>query len=349
MDMARRTRTPRTLLAMVLLPLAAQAAPPAYVPAMSGDFPDPFVLQVGDRYLAYATNPDRGRVNVQMAVSSDLVKWERLRDGGKPHDAMPNLPPWAQRGFTWAPEVIKVADGYILYFTARDRKSHLQCIGAARAVDPTGPFVSDATAPLVCQTDLGGSIDQDPFRDADGALILYFKNDGNNPDFRKPTRIYAQRLSPDGLSVTGTPVALLANDAAWESNVIEAPTMVRRSGGYYLFFSGNDYGWTEPQQRVSPYAIGYAACRSALGPCAAAPEGPILYSHNSAGACLSGPGHQTVFTVGSRDYIAFHAWSAGPSCHMLDPYRNLYVAGLDWINGKPVVGPSLRAPVAPAQ
>jgi len=333
----------------LLVGTAALGAPAAYQPAMSGDFPDPFVLQAGGHYLAYATNPDRGRVNVQMATSTDLVHWERLRDGGKPHDALPVLPAWAQRGFTWAPEVIKVSDGYVLYFTARDRKSHLQCIGAAKAADPAGPFTSDAAAPLVCQTELGGSIDPDAFRDTDGSLILYFKNDGNNPDFRKPTHIFAQRLSPEGLSAKGEAVPLLVNDAAWEGNLIEAPTMVRRAGGYYLFFSANDYGWSEPQQPVSPYAIGYARCRSAMGPCTAAPENPILASRNTPSACLSGPGHQTVFAVGGRDYIAFHAWSATPSCHQLDPYRNLYVARVDWVEGRPVIGPSLREAVTPAQ
>src|SRR4051812_13962590 len=100
----------------------ASAAPPApYRPAMPGDFPDPFVLQSQGRFLAYATNPDRGHVNVQMAESADVVTWKILRDGGKVHDAMPILPAWAQRGFTWAPEVLKTDLGYVLYFTARDR------------------------------------------------------------------------------------------------------------------------------------------------------------------------------------------------------------------------------------
>jgi beta-xylosidase len=331
-----------------LLPATAVAAPQPYQPAMSGDFPDPFVLQHDGHYFAYATNPERGRVNVQMAISSDLIHWEILRDGGKPHDAMPTLPVWAQRGFTWAPEVLTTDAGFLLYFTARDKKSHLQCIGAARATDPSGPFASEAAGPLVCQTDLGGSIDPDAFRDADGKLILYFKNDGNNPDYRKPTRIYGQPLSPDGLSVTGTPIALLANDAPWEGNVIEAPTMVRHEGAYTLFFSANDYGWSEPQQRASPYAIGYAVCRGAMGPCTAAPN-PILYSRMGSGGCLSGPGHQAVFEVGGQGFIAFHAWSATPSCRMLDPYRNLYVASLGWVNGRPVIGPSVREPVAAAR
>jgi beta-xylosidase len=333
--------------ALVALPVPA-AAPQPYQPALNADFPDPFVLQHDGQYLAYATNPDHGRVNVQMASSPDLLTWTPLKDGGKLHDAMPVLPAWAKAGFTWAPEVIRVGDGYVLYFTARDKKSHLQCIGAATASDPRGPFTSAETAPLVCQTDLGGSIDPDPFRDADGGLILYFKNDGNNPDFRKPTRIYAQHLGADGLSVTGEPVALLANDADWEGNVIEAPTMVRRDAGYTLFFSANDYGWTDPPQRVSPYAIGYATCRSAMGPCTAAPENPILYSRIGAAGCLSGPGHQSVIAVGRQSYIAFHAWSANPGCHMLDPKRNLYVAELVWSGGKPLIGPSVRAPVPPA-
>jgi beta-xylosidase len=348
--MAARFHTSKILMGFIALqPAAVVAAPQAYQPAMSGDFPDPFVLPQGGRYFGYATNPDRGRVNVQMATSSDLVHWEILRDSGKPHDAMPVLPMWAQRGFTWAPEVLKTDAGFVLYFTARDKKSHLQCIGAAHATDPSGPFTSEAAAPLVCQTDLGGSIDPDAFRDADGRLVLYFKNDGNNPDFRKPTRIYAQPLSFDGLSVTGKPVALLTNDAAWEGNIIEAPTMVRHEGAYTLFFSANDYGWSEPQQRVSPYAIGYAICRTAMGPCKAASDNPILYSRMGAAGCLSGPGHQAVFESHGQSFIAFHAWSAGPSCRMLDPYRNLYIARLGWMGGRPVIGPSVREPVATAQ
>jgi beta-xylosidase len=325
--------------ALTATPAAAATAEP-FVPALQSDFADPFVLPDGNRFLAYATNPWGGHVNVQTAISRDLLHWELLRDpDGKPHDALPDLPAWAKGGRTWAPEVLKTDKGFVLYFTAADRKSDRQCIGAAVATDAAGPFHSDSPTPLVCQLPLGGSIDPDAFRDTDGSLILYFKNDGNAVG--KPASLWAQKLSPDGLSVTGDPVELLrSNRKNWEQDVVEAPSMTRIDNQYVLFFSGGYYGWPK-EERLSPYAIGYATCTSATGPCNAAKD-PILYSFSGALGCLSGPGHQAIFEVGARRFIAFHAWSVTPGCHPLDQTRYLYVAPLIWKDGKPAVGESLR-------
>ena len=40
----------------------------------------------------------------------------------------------------------------------------------------------------------GGTIDPSAFRDADGALYLYYKNDGNNPAVLKPSQLFVQTL-----------------------------------------------------------------------------------------------------------------------------------------------------------
>lgn len=314
-----------------------------FVPVFHSNFPDAFILRNGDEFLAYATNAEGHQANVQMAHSTNLVDWEPVSDGRRLHDAMPVLPPWAREGFTWAPEVLRTETGYVLHFTAKERTSGLQCVGAAFSTDPRGPFVSQETQPLVCQTSLGGTIDSSPFRDADGQLYLYYKNDGNNPRFRQRTQIYVQRLTPDGLHVTGEPAALATNDQPWEAHVIEAPTMVRHQGRYTLFYSANHFGW-EPDQNISVYAIGYATCRGPMGPCTDAAENPILHSFNDRQAgCLSGPGHQSVFDVGEHQLIAFHAWAASRDCHLATPVRReLYVAPLRWDGDRPLVAPSLR-------
>jgi beta-xylosidase len=323
---------------------ASAAAPhaPLFAPHYRADFPDPFILRHDGRFFAYATNTDEGRQNVQMASSADLVSWEPVKDRRNPkqlHDAMPVLPAWVKRGLTWAPEVLKTKAGYVLYFTARDGKTDWQCVGTATSADPLGPFTSSAARPLVCQEDLGGTIDASPFRDADGQLYLYFKNDGNRVG--KPTEIFAQRLSRDGLSLIGERVSLLRNDKPWEAHVIEAPTMVRTQSGYTLLFSANDYGWQE-HRRLSPYAMGYARCQGPLGPCADAPENPVLYSYSDPKlGCLSGPGHQTVFEANKRTYIAFHAWQTTPDCQRLDWKRFMYVAPISWKDGKPQLDASL--------
>jgi beta-xylosidase len=342
------TLGPRRLLALLMMLVglgSAQAAEaPPFVPVFETNFPDPFVLPHNGEFLAYATNPEGAAVNVPVARSPDLTSWAFVRAGKDLHDAMPVLPPWAREGWTWAPEVLAHGNGYLLYFTAKERRSGLQCVGVARASDPLGPFVSAAAEPLICQRELGGTIDPHAFRDGDGRLYLYYKNDGNHPDFGKPTDIFVQRLTPDGLGVTGEAVPLLRNDARWEAHVIESPTMTRTPDGYVLFFSANHFGW-ETHQRLSPYAMGYARCEGPMGPCVDAPNNPILYSYNSREAgCLSGPGHQALFESGGRQYIVFHAHAARSGCRDANRGRQMYIAPLGWKDGEPQIAPSLRPP-----
>lgn len=326
--------------------LAAAAQPPKetpFVPVFAHNFPDPFILPHEGEFLAYATNPEGAAANVQMARSTDLMKWNLVRNGGRLHDAMPTLPTWARKGWTWAPEVMRHRDRHLLYFTAKETRSGLQCVGVAEASDPRGPFTSKATEPLVCQRELGGTIDPHAFRDADGQLYLYYKNDGNHPDYRKSTDIFVQRLTPDGLAVIGESVALLRNDKEWEAHVIESPTMVRQGDRYVMFFSANHFGW-EPNQRLSPYAMGFARCEGPMGPCTDAPSNPILYSYNNREAgCLSGPGHQALFETGGRQFIVFHAHGARAACRNANKGRYMYIAPLLWQNGDPQIGVSLRA------
>ena len=321
-----------------------QAQTPPFAPVFETNFPDPFILPHEDGFLAYATNPDGAAVNVPMARSDDLVNWNFVRGRNGLHDAMPVLPPWAREGWTWAPEVLRHGSGYRLYFTAKERRSGLQCVGVASAANPRGPFVSRAAEPLICQRELGGTIDPHAFRDRDGQLYLYYKNDGNHPDFRKPTDIFVQRLAPDGLRLTGEAVPLLRNDKPWEAHVIESPTMAREGDQYVMFFSANHFGW-EDDQTLSPYAMGYARCAGPMGPCADAPNNPILSSYNTPQAgCLSGPGHQALFEGDGRQYVVFHAHAALPGCRDANTGRQMYISPLNWEGGEPRIGPSLRPP-----
>lgn len=322
----------------LLITAADAPTPDAFVPVLKENFPDAFVLLHGSRFIAYATNEGR---NVPVAVSNDLVNWGFPRDSaGKPLDAMPTLGAWAKEGFTWAPEVSRIGGKYLLYYTANDRRRDMQCVGVAVATDPLGPFVDSRTEPLVCQTDIGGTIDANVLADSDGKLYLYYKNDGNRVG--KSSAIWGQRLSADGLSVEGQPAALIRDDQAWEQKLVEAPTMVRTPTGYQLFFSAAYFGWND-DQRISPYGMGYANCAGPLGPCTKSPDNPILHSYKDRTAgCLSGPGHQSIFKVGERSFMSFHAWAATSNCRKADDKRYLYIAPLFWKDGKPQIAPSLR-------
>lgn len=301
-------------------------------PVFRQDFADPAILRVGDTYYAYATNAS-GR-NVTAARSTDLVNWELLPD------AMPALPKWAKLtgGLTWAPEVIEIDGTFVLYFTTRDKESNKQCVGVATSDRPEGKFRSAGDEALVCQAQEGGTIDASPFRDADGTLYLYYKNDGNCCGI--PTYLYVQKLSADGLTLEGEATRLVRNDVQWEGGVVEAPTMVLHDGGYYLFFSANNYAGHE-------YAVGYATCVSALGPCEDAPENPILASRLKPPPMIIGPGHQTVLDLDGQTWLLYHAWEVIGESRRGDR-RFLYLDRLDWVDGKPVVrGPTTDPQAVP--
>lgn len=138
---------------------AQQPFMPVFVPVYAVNFPDPFILLHGEPFLAYATNANEEQTNVQMAVSPDMVRWQPLRTpDGKLRDAMPVLPTWAKEGWTWAPEMVRNGERYLLYFTAREAKSVLQCTGVAESRDRLSSFKSSAPEPLICQRALGGTI-----------------------------------------------------------------------------------------------------------------------------------------------------------------------------------------------
>lgn len=300
-------------------------------PVLKSDFPDPGIINVDGTYYAYATNVT-GK-NVQVAKSSDLIKWTVLTD------AMPALPKWAKITglFVWAPEVMKIGDTFALYYTARDKERDIQCVGVATSDKPEGKYKDALDKPLVCQADEGGTIDANPFQDGD-KLYLYYKNDGNC--CAKPTYIYAQEMSADGLSFVGEPTRLIVNDKAWEGGVIEAPTMWKHDDKYYMFYSANDYGG-------AAYAVGYATCDSPLGPCQDAPENPILKSTFDRIPSVIGPGHQTIVVDDDgEEWVAYHQWEVAKG-GLRGDRRFMSLDRLTWEDGKPKInGPtSLPQPV----
>jgi beta-xylosidase len=288
------------------------------------DFADPFVLRDGDTYYAFATGA--GERKVQVARSRDLVSWTMLPD------ALPELPAWAarERGFTWAPSVLRREGRYVLYYTTADTGSGFQCISRAVASRPEGPFVDDSARPFVCQAGalapLCGSIDPSPFVDAHGRAWLLWKSDENALACRGRPRIWSQPLAEDGLSLVGQPVPLLSTDRSWEGPLIEGPSMIRDGDKTLLFYSANRY--------ESPdYGIGYARCEGPAGPCTKmTTDAPLVKSRSS----IFGPGGQEIFTdVLGRPWVAFHAWTSANASYTAGDRRTLRLARLELASGTP--------------
>lgn len=321
-------------------PSAGASLPPGMFlnPVIDRNFADPFVLEAGGTYYAYATG--NLTYNIQVSTSADLVHWERVRE------ALPRLPIWqpTSKGLTWAPEVVEVDGRFVMHYTARDVQAGSQCLAVAVAADPAGPFIDDSDGPLFCQYELGGSIDSSPFQDDDGTRYLLWKSDGNCCGIR--VRLFIAELGSDGTTLSGEPTDLgLGVDAPWERHLIEAPTLLRRGDTYYLFFSANDYNSRN-------YAVGYATSSSVAGPYTDAPENPILASQPavSVSGQPAGPGHQSLIADAAGDlWMVYHAWDSGLVGDQVGGRRALWLDELRFEDGRPIIdGPDAAPQAAPA-
>jgi beta-xylosidase len=281
------------------------------------DFPDPFVLDAGDRFLAFATNA--GNTNVQVLASTDLVGWQPLPD------ALPSVARWATPGFTWAPAVLARPGGFVLYYTVREPGAGRQAISVAWSARPEGPYEDTSNGPLLYQLDAGGSIDPSPFVDVDGTAYLAWKDDANA--LGQAPSLWLQPLAADGRSLTGSPSFLLVADAPWEDRLIEAPSIVRQNDTYFLFYSAS--GWSSDR-----YAIGYATATRVDGPYRkATTDGPWLSSDRS----VAGPGGQEWFVDRTGQvWMAYHGWRPGRVGYPVGA-RSLRLAKVSFAGGTPTV------------
>ncbi|HEX3560642.1 MAG TPA: family 43 glycosylhydrolase [Pyrinomonadaceae bacterium] len=261
-------------------------------PVEAGDFPDPSITRVGPDFWASATTSEWGP-EFPILHSRDLVNWEVVGA------VFQKRPGWAVGSF-WAPEISQDHGRFFVYYVGRKKDGPL-CVAVATASRPQGPYTDHG--PLVCQE--VGSIDPFPSTDENGQRYLLWKEDGNSVS--KPTPIWAQRLSADGTRLIGERRELVHNDQAWEKhptlpygNLVEGPSVVRRNGWFYLFYSGNFCCGRE-----CDYALGVARSRKLLGPWEKNPNNPIL-AGNDAWKC---PGHGTVVAdARGRYFLLYHAY-----------------------------------------
>jgi beta-xylosidase len=207
-----------------------------------------------------------------------------------------------------------------MYFSAassQDASKH--CVGAATSSSITGPYTPEQN-PLACPLDQGGAIDADGFEDG-GTYYVVYKVDGNslNGDgTTHPTPIMLQGLNSDAITPNGGAIQLLDRDDN-DGPLIEAASIAKVGGTYYLSFSSNMYDTTK-------YDVSYATAGAIAGPYtkAQAPDAPLLVTGASSNVgTLSGPGGADFNSDGSK--IVFHAFENGKD---ISNGRAMYVADI---------------------
>jgi len=230
------------------------------------DFPDPSGLRGDDgKWYAFATNNRGHKVQVAVADGDLRGPWSYLN-----LDALPDPGPWAAENDVWAPDVRRVGNTYVLYYSARLKdNSPIHCVGVATSDAIVGPYMP-AAAPWACPVGQGGAIDASGFRDtATGRQWVMYKIDGNalghggscnnGVEPLQPTPIMLQEVADDGVTKIGDAFPILDRTAA-DGPLVEAPNMAMGpDGSYVLFYSSGCYD--------SPsYDVKYATAGAVEGP-----------------------------------------------------------------------------------
>lgn len=305
---------------------ALQAQTVYHNPVIPGDNPDSSLIRVAKQYWATATATSWPPI-FPLFRSTDLANWKPAGYVFK------ERPSWAKRKF-WAPEISEYKHRFYVYYAAEcdttkpecaaDKHSpNPLCIGVATALSPAGPY-TDSGHPLICQR--LGSIDPMAFADGNKRYLIW-KEDDNSSPCKPPTRIWAQQLSPDGMSVEGPRTELLENDPqSWEHDVVEGPFLLKRKDDYYLFYSGAACCGVGCN-----YGLGVARAHNLLGPYEKDPANPLI-PENAQWAC---PGHGSiVLTPAGHMYLLHHAVPRGASKWI----RNAVLDEVRWdSNGWPTI------------
>jgi GH43 family beta-xylosidase len=245
---------------------------------------DPSIFQDKGKYYLYGTVERNAGQGFQVYVSDDLKTWKlRNQDDGY---ALKKGEAFGTRGF-WAPQVFQHAVKYYMAYTANEN------IAIAQGNSPAGPFTQKEIAALQAPVK---QIDPFVYIDDDGKKYLYHVR------LDKGNRIFVAEMEDDLSAIKpATLRECIAADQPWENTtgawpVAEGPSILKRNGVYYLFYSANDF-------RNPNYAVGYATSNHPLGPWKKFAANPILDKQLIG---ENGTGHGDFFSVKDQLYYVFH-------------------------------------------
>ena len=277
-------------------------------PVIPGFYPDPSVCRVGDDYFL-ATSSFEYFPGVPVWHSRDLLSWEQI---GHVLERPSQMPPREGRpsGGIFAPTLRHHDGRFWMVTTDYHRIFDGQLIVSAE--DPAGPW----TDPVFTTGATG--IDPDLAWDEDGTCHLTWAS------------FEGMRTVPVNPS---TGELLGESHRVWSGTGLaaaEAPHLYRIDGWWYLMIAegGTERGHT----------IAMARARTLDGEWEAAPNNPIL-THRSTSNPVQNTGHGDLIQQADGSwamvYLAVRPRGFSPLFHTNG--RETFLAGVDWVDGWPVV------------
>ena len=292
-------------------------------PVIDYSLPDPSIIKGEDGYFyLYATEDIR---NLPIHRSKDLVNWEFV--GTAFTDA--TRPDFEPEGGIWAPDINKIGDKYVLYYSMSVWGGEWTCgIGCAVSDRPEGPF-----------KDCGMMFRSNGIKVQNSIDPFYIEDNGHKYLFWGSFRgIYAIELSEDGLSLKSGSSPVQIAGTAYEG------TYIHKRGGYYYMFASIG---SCCEGLKSTYTTVVGRSTSLFGPYLDKKGQSMMENHHEIlihkNDSFVGTGHNSeiVSDNAGTDWLFYHAVSvANPDG------RVLMLDKIDWIDGWPSVegnSPSVKS------
>ena len=292
-------------------------------PVIDYSLPDPSIIKGEDGYFyLYATEDIR---NLPIHRSKDLVNWEFV--GTAFTDA--TRPDFEPEGVIWAPDINKIGDKYVLYYSMSVWGGEWTCgIGCAVSDRPEGPF-----------KDCGMMFRSNGIKVQNSIDPFYIEDNGHKYLFWGSFRgIYAIELSEDGLSLKSGSSPVQIAGTAYEG------TYIHKRGGYYYMFASIG---SCCEGLKSTYTTVVGRSTSLFGPYLDKKGQSMMDNHHEIlihkNDSFVGTGHNSeiVSDNAGTDWLFYHAVSvANPDG------RVLMLDKIDWIDGWPSVegnSPSVKS------
>ena len=292
-------------------------------PVIDYSLPDPSIIKGEDGYFyLYATEDIR---NLPIHRSKDLVNWEFV--GTAFTDA--TRPDFEPEGGIWAPDINKIGDKYVLYYSMSVWGGEWTCgIGCAVSDRPEGPF-----------KDCGMMFRSNGIKVQNSIDPFYIEDNGHKYLFWGSFRgIYAIELSEDGLSLKSGSSPVQIAGTAYEG------TYIHKRGGYYYMFASIG---SCCEGLKSTYTTVVGRSTSLFGPYLDKKGQSMMDNHHEIlihkNDSFVGTGHNSeiVSDNAGTDWLFYHAVSvANPDG------RVLMLDKIDWIDGWPSVegnSPSVKS------
>lgn len=285
-------------------------------PVIDRSLPDPTVIRVGKVFYLYSTEDIR---NVPIYTSRNLVNWSYVGTCFT-ESTRPQMVPG---GGIWAPDINKIGDRYVLYYSKSTWGGEWECgIGVATARYPRGPFTDVGKLFISSEIDVQNSIDPFYFEEEDGSKYLFWGS------FRG---IYGIELSDDGLSVKPG-----AEKKQIAGTFTEGTYIHKHDGYYYLIGSAGSCC----EGIRSTYHLVVARSRNLFGPYVDKNNQRAMNNYFTDFLVKSrkvvGPGHcsEIVQDDAGQDWIFYHGYDASDP----DAGRKVYMDRVIWgADGWPLI------------